>query len=132
MRKVIGGAFISLDGVVQAPGGPEEDTTGGFAHGGWMEPVFDEAVGHQVDTLFAGDFDLLLGRRTYDIFAAYGHVRRVNLQFLHFSRRGRMASVSGTKSSAIESPVREERFHQSRLFLRILGNVQRIGTLREF
>jgi dihydrofolate reductase len=71
MPKVIGGAFISLDGVVQAPGGPEEDTTGGFAHGGWMEPVFDEAVGHQVDTLFAGDFDLLLGRRTYDIFAAY-------------------------------------------------------------
>jgi dihydrofolate reductase len=71
MRKVVGGAFISLDGVVQAPGGPEEDTTGGFAHGGWMEPVFDEAVGHQVDTLFAGDFDLLLGRRTYDIFAAF-------------------------------------------------------------
>jgi dihydrofolate reductase len=71
MRRIIGGAFISLDGVVQAPGAPEEDTTGGFTHGGWMEPVFDEAVGHQVDTLFAGDFDLLLGRRTYDIFAAY-------------------------------------------------------------
>ena len=71
MRKIIGGAFMSLDGVIQAPGGPEEDTTGGFAHGGWIWPVFDEPVGHQVDTLFAGDFDLLLGRRTYDIFAAY-------------------------------------------------------------
>lgn len=71
MRKIIGGAFISLDGVVQAPGGPDEDTTGGFAHGGWMEPIFEEAVGHQVDTLFAVPFDLLLGRRTYDIFAAY-------------------------------------------------------------
>jgi dihydrofolate reductase len=71
MRRIIGGAFISLDGVIQAPGGPEEDTTGGFAHGGWIWPVFDEPVGHQVDTLFAGDFDLLLGRRTYDIFAAY-------------------------------------------------------------
>jgi dihydrofolate reductase len=70
-RRIIGGAFISLDGVVQAPGGLEEDTSGGFAHGGWLEPVSDEAVGHQVDTLFAGDFDLLLGRRTYDIFAAY-------------------------------------------------------------
>ena len=71
MRKVIGGAFISLDGIIQAPGGPSEDTTGGFAHGGWMKPVFDESVGHQVDTLFAGDFDLLLGRRTYDIFAGF-------------------------------------------------------------
>ena len=71
MRKVIGGAFISLDGVVQGPGGPDEDTTGGFAHGGWMKPVFDESVGHQVDTLFAGEFDLLLGRRTYDIFAGF-------------------------------------------------------------
>jgi len=71
MRKIIGGAFISLDGVIQAPGGPEEDRTGGFAHGGWMAPVFDEAVGRQVDSLFADDFDLLLGRRTYDIFAAY-------------------------------------------------------------
>jgi len=70
-RRIIGGAFLSLDGVIQAPGGPQEDMTGGFAHGGWMAPVFDEAVGHQVDTLFAGNFDLLLGRRTYDIFAAY-------------------------------------------------------------
>jgi dihydrofolate reductase len=70
-RKIIGGAFISLDGVVQAPGGPDEDETGGFAHGGWMQPVFDEEVGHQVDTLFAGDFDLLLGRRTYEIFAGH-------------------------------------------------------------
>lgn len=71
MRRIIGGAFISLDGVVQAPGGPEEDRSGGFAHGGWMEPLFEEGVGHQVDTLFAGDFDLLLGRRTFDIFAAF-------------------------------------------------------------
>ena len=71
MRRIIGGAFISLDGVVQAPGGPDEDTTGGFAHGGWMEPIFDEGVGHQVDTLFTLPFDLLLGRRTYDIFAAF-------------------------------------------------------------
>src|SRR5687767_7875641 len=70
-RRIIGGAFVSLDGVVQAPGQPEEDRSGGFAHGGWMQPVFDEAVGHQVDTLFASDFDLLLGRRTYEIFAGF-------------------------------------------------------------
>jgi dihydrofolate reductase len=71
MRRIVGGAFISLDGVVQAPGGPDEDPTGGFAHGGWMYPVFDEALGDRVDTLFKPPFDLLLGRRTYDIFAAF-------------------------------------------------------------
>ncbi|HVR91128.1 MAG TPA: dihydrofolate reductase family protein [Novosphingobium sp.] len=71
MRKIIGAAFISLDGVVQAPGGPGEDESGGFAYGGWLQPVGDEAIGNQIDTLFSGDFDLLLGRRTYDIFANY-------------------------------------------------------------
>jgi dihydrofolate reductase len=71
MRKVIGAAFVSLDGVMQAPGGPEEDRSGGFALGGWLFDYFDEAVGRRIDSLFAGDFDLLLGRRTYDIFAAY-------------------------------------------------------------
>ncbi len=71
MRKIIGGAFISLDGVIQAPGGPEEDPTGGFDHGGWLAAIFEEAIGHQVDTLFIPPFDLLLGRRTYDIFASH-------------------------------------------------------------
>ena len=71
MRKVIGAAFVSLDGVMQAPGGPEEDPTGGFRAGGWLFDYFDEAVGARIDALFGGDFDLLLGRRTYDIFAAY-------------------------------------------------------------
>jgi dihydrofolate reductase len=70
-RKIIGAAFLSLDGVMQAPGGPEEDTQGGFAYGGWMAALFEEALGHQVDTLFTPPFDLLLGRRTYDIFAAH-------------------------------------------------------------
>jgi dihydrofolate reductase len=71
MRKVIGAAFVSLDGVMQAPGGPEEDPTGGFTLGGWLFDHFDEAVGKRIDSLFGGEFDLLLGRRTYDIFAAY-------------------------------------------------------------
>jgi dihydrofolate reductase len=71
MRKVIGAAFVSLDGVMQAPGGPDEDPTGGFSLGGWMFTYADEAVGKRIQALFAGDFDLLLGRRTYDIFAAY-------------------------------------------------------------
>jgi dihydrofolate reductase len=71
MRRIIGAAFVSLDGVMQAPGGPTEDPTGGFQHGGWLAPIFDEAVGDRIGRLFGGEFDLLLGRRTYDIFAAY-------------------------------------------------------------
>jgi dihydrofolate reductase len=71
MRKVIAGAFVSLDGVMQAPGGRQEDPTGGFAHGGWTVPYWDEVVDSFVSTLFARPFELLLGRRTYDIFAAH-------------------------------------------------------------
>ena len=71
MRKVIGAAFVSLDGVMQGPGGPTEDPTGGFELGGWVFEYGDEAVIDSVQALFAGEFDLLLGRRTYDIFAAY-------------------------------------------------------------
>ena len=71
MRKIRGSVFVSLDGVMQAPGGPTEDPTGGFAHGGWLPQFFDEDVGQAIDAFFGRDYDLLLGRRTYDIFAAY-------------------------------------------------------------
>lgn len=71
MRRIIGAAFVSLDGVMQAPGGPDEDPTGGFGLGGWLAPFFDEAAGARIDGLFTPPFDLLLGRRTYDIFAAF-------------------------------------------------------------
>ena len=71
MRKIIGAAFVSLDGVMQAPGGPSEDWTGGFKHGGWLPALFDDEAGAAIDRLFKEPFDLLLGRRTYDIFAAY-------------------------------------------------------------
>lgn len=71
MRKITGAVFLSLDGVMQAPGGPDEDRTGGFKLGGWLFNRFDDAVGSQIDKLFTPPFDLLLGRRTYDIFAAY-------------------------------------------------------------
>ncbi len=71
MRKIIVLTFISLDGVMQAPGGPEEDTSGGFRFGGWTFPYVDEfAMREMVDQL-SRPFDLLLGRKTYDIFAAY-------------------------------------------------------------
>jgi dihydrofolate reductase len=71
MRRIIGAVFVSLDGVIQAPGHPDEDRSGGFELGGWLAPFFDEAVGERVDRLFIPPFDLLLGRRTYDIFAAF-------------------------------------------------------------
>jgi dihydrofolate reductase len=71
MRKITGAAFVSLDGVMQAPGGPTEDRTGGFLYGGWLAGLFDEAVGSRIGRLFGSEFDLLLGRRTYDIFAAF-------------------------------------------------------------
>ncbi|MBB3148737.1 dihydrofolate reductase [Phyllobacterium trifolii] len=71
MRKIITGAFVSLDGIMQAPGGPDEDPTGDFKYGGWVAPYFDKAGEEAVGEMFAKPFDLLLGRKTYDIFAAY-------------------------------------------------------------
>ncbi len=71
MRKIIVLSFISLDGVMQAPGGPEEDTSGGFKYGGWTFPYFDEASGKLMDKQMTQPFELLLGRRTFDIFASY-------------------------------------------------------------
>lgn len=70
-RTIIAAAFVSLDGVMQAPGGPTEDPTGSFDHGGWVFSMWDEGVGTLLGELFSGEYDLLLGRRTYDIFAAY-------------------------------------------------------------
>ena len=70
MRKLIVPAFISLDGVMQAPGGPEEDTSGGFTHGGWVWPYSDESD-EVMGGVFERPFELLLGRSTYDIFATY-------------------------------------------------------------
>src|SRR5262249_50492070 len=70
MRQIIVGAQVSMDGVMQAPGGPTEDPSKGFAFGGWAMPYFDQAFGEEIDRLFE-NFDLLLGRKTYEIFAAY-------------------------------------------------------------
>lgn len=71
MRKLIVAEFISLDGVIQAPGGPDEDTSGGFGFGGWVAAYADEATGQDVQDLLAQPFELLLGRTTYDIWASY-------------------------------------------------------------
>ncbi len=71
MRKIIVLTFLSLDGVMQAPGGPEEDTSGGFKYGGWTAPFFDDFAGEVMGEQMSGEYDLLLGRKTYDIFASY-------------------------------------------------------------
>lgn len=71
MRKLIVAEHISLDGVIQAPGGPEEDPSGKFHLGGWTVPYSDQAIGQDLQELFSQPFELLLGRRTYDIWAAY-------------------------------------------------------------
>lgn len=71
MRKIIILEFLSLDGVMQAPGGPDEDRSGGFKYGGWTFPYFDELAGAVMDKQMGGVYDLLLGRKTYDIFAEY-------------------------------------------------------------
>jgi dihydrofolate reductase len=71
MRKIVAAAFVSLDGVMQAPGGPPEDPTGGFTQGGWTVNYWDEPMGEFMGGMFTDPFDLLLGRNTYEIFAAH-------------------------------------------------------------
>jgi dihydrofolate reductase len=71
MRKLIVSTFLTLDGVMQAPGGPGEDEEGGFAHGGWSFHYWDELMGQVMGEALNVPFDLVLGRRTYDIFAAH-------------------------------------------------------------
>jgi dihydrofolate reductase len=71
MRKIIVLSFITLDGVMQAPGGPTEDTSGNFTHGGWTVPFFDDSLGQIMAEQMGRPFDLLLGRKTFEIFASY-------------------------------------------------------------
>lgn len=71
MRKIFVLEFITLDGVIQAPGGPEEDTSGNFKYGGWTVPYFDEESGKEMGKQMKKTFGLLLGRKTYEIFAGY-------------------------------------------------------------
>ena len=71
MRKLIAITQVTLDGVMQSPGGPEEDPRNGFTHGGWVMPFWDDALNQAIGETIAGEFNMLLGRRTYEIFAAY-------------------------------------------------------------
>lgn len=71
MKRLVTTTFVTLDGVMQAPGGPEEDESSGFKYGGWQAPFSDDAIGAFINENMSKPFDLLLGRKTYDIFASY-------------------------------------------------------------
>ena len=79
MRKIITTIFVTLDGVTQAPGGPTEDTSGGFKYGGWSANYWDETTGEIMTGFMSIPFELLLGRHTYDIFAAYWPTAKTDL-----------------------------------------------------
>jgi dihydrofolate reductase len=71
VRKIIAITQVTLEGVMQSPGGPEEDPRDGFTHGGWAMLFFDDTASQVINETIAGEFDMLLGRRTYEIFASY-------------------------------------------------------------
>src|SRR2546425_7006790 len=71
MRRLIAITQVTLEGVMQSPGGPEEDPRNGFTHGGWVMPFWDDALSQAIGETIPGEFDMLMGRRTYEIFAAY-------------------------------------------------------------
>ncbi len=71
MRELVVSAFVTLDSVMQAPGGREEDTSGGFEYGGWFTPLWDDTIAEHMGESMGKPFDLVLGRKTYEIFAAY-------------------------------------------------------------
>src|SRR5262245_53347174 len=99
MRKINVLTFVSMDGVMQAPGGPEEDASGGFRHGGWSVGYFDEFVGAEMGKQMGHEFDLLLGRRTYEIFASY---------WPHTTEPGAEPINKATKYVATNRPLRND------------------------
>ena len=96
MRDLVVSAFATLDGVMQAPGGPEEDPSGGFSHGGWSVPFWDDTMNEVMAASLGEPFDLLLGRRTYEIFAAH---------WPHASERER--EERGGTASEVDDPAAE-------------------------
>jgi dihydrofolate reductase len=113
MRKLIVSAFLTLDGVVQAPGGPEEDDSDGFAYGGWSVNYWDEQMGQVMGAAMSVPFDLVLGRKTYDIFAAHwphasddDGAKPLNDAIKHVASRSRLA-LEWSNSVQIEGDAAE-------------------------
>ena len=113
MRKLVVSTFMTLDGVMQAPGGPGEDDSGGFAYGGWSVHYWDDQMGQVMGAAMSTPFDLLLGRRTYDIFAAYwpdapeeAGAKPLNDATKYVASRGR-PTLGWSRSVLIEGDVAE-------------------------
>jgi dihydrofolate reductase len=138
MRKLIVSTFLTLDGVMQAPGGPGEDEDGGFALGGWSVNYWDERMGQIMAEAMSVPFDLLLGRKTYDIFAAYwphapeeAGARPLNDATKYVASRGRPA-LAWSRSVLIEGDVADgvaELKNQDGPELQVHGSGNLIQTL---
>lgn len=98
MRRLISINHVSLDGVMQSPGAPQEDPRGGFDLGGWIVPYWNEAMGQQLNQAVAGPFDLLLGRRTYEMLAAHWPHAGDNPISDAFNRATKYVATRGTPS----------------------------------
>ena len=117
MRKIIVGAMVSMDGVMQAPGGPSEDPTKGFKFGGWQMPYFDQEFGEELDRVFK-NFDLLLGRKTYEIFAGYWPYKNAP---------GRIAKLfNEIKKYAVSRSGEVDTSWQGSVLLRDIADVKRL------
>jgi dihydrofolate reductase len=132
--------FMTVDGVAQAPGGPEEDPEGGFAFGGWQAPVFDEIVGEQVGAGMAGLDALLLGRKTYDIFAAYwphqeqgedGEISRLfNAVPKYVASRGSLAlDWAGSTQLGPDLPAEIRALRDRHEHVHVIGSLDLVQTL---
>ncbi|SDC98422.1 dihydrofolate reductase family protein [Rhodococcus tukisamuensis] len=128
--------FTTLDGVAQAPGGPGEDTDGGFAFGGWQAPLIDEVVGEQIASGMAGMDALLLGRRTYDIFAGYwpqadGSIARLLNRLPKYVASRQARNLEWANSMVIgpdvSSAVRELRGRHTEIH--VIGSLDFVQTL---
>lgn len=113
MRKLVVSTFVTLDGVMQAPGGPGEDDSDGFAHGGWTVNYWDEQVAEFMDETMSTPFDLVLGRKTYDLFASYwpnaseeAGAKRLNDATKYVASRSR-PTLEWSNSVLIEGDVAE-------------------------
>ena len=117
MRKIIVGAQVSMDGVMQAPGGPTEDPTKGFKFGGWEMPYSDQEFGEELDRVFK-NFDLLLGRKTYEIFAGYWPYKNAP---------GRIAKLfNEIKKYAVSRSGEVDTSWQGSVLLRDIADVKRL------